>query len=204
MAEWLIRCQKLRLHFHPCAFISIVNWLSHSVAESEYSDSFLREHWVVKWLINLKTNLRNTFQFIGWQIIWMSPSIANLKADLSKPRSYWIRCRAPDSRSGCQLAWCQRWVGVAIKNIILYAWKQTTVMINTFVTYMRFLWVFLYEWFIILSLAMYAKSSSSRVGASWKYTITSVILLGNHVRKLAHAQLKMERLSEEDTFFMPV
>ena len=131
--------------------------------------SYLREHWVVKWLKNLKTNLRNTFQFIGWQIIWMSPSIANLKADLSKPRSYWIRCRAPDDWSGCQLAWCQRWVGVAIKNIILYAWKQTTVMINTFVMCIRVLWVFLYEWLIILSLD--AKRSSSRVGASWKYTI---------------------------------
>ena len=61
----------------------------------------------------------------------MSPSIANLKADLSKPRSYWIRYRAPDDWwSGCQLAWCRRWVGVAIKNIILYAWKRTKVMIN--------------------------------------------------------------------------
>lgn len=157
MAEWLIRCQKLRLRSHPCAFISIVNWLSNSVAESQYSNSFLREHWVVKWLINLKTNLRNIFQFIRWKFVWMSPSITNLKADLSKPRSYWIRCRAPDDRSGCQLAWCQRGVGVAIKNIILYAWKQTTVMINTFVMCIRVLWVFLYEWLIILSLAICQK-----------------------------------------------
>ena len=133
MAEWLIGCQTLRLWSHPRAFTSILNWLSHSVAESQCSNSFLREQWVVKWLTNLKTNLRNIFQFIGWQIVWISPSIANLKADLSKPRSYWIRCRAPDDRSGCKLAWCQRWVGVTIKNIILYAWKQTTVIINTFV-----------------------------------------------------------------------
>ena len=164
----------------------------------------MRENWVVKWVVHLKTNLRNILQFIGWQIVWISPSIANLKADLSKPRSYWIRCRSPDDRSGCQLAWCQRWVGVAIKNVILYAWKQTTVMINTFVMCMRVLRVFLYGWLIILSLAMYAKSSSSRVGASWKYSIASVIVLGNHERKLVHAQLKMEWLSEEDTFSMPV
>ena len=112
----------------------------------------------------------------------MSPSIANLKADLSKPRSYWIRYRAPDDWwSGCQLAWCRRWVGVAIKNIILYAWKQTTVKINLQPCYVHVCLMSFPVIDLILSLAMYAKSSSSRVCVSWKYTIVSVILLGNRV-----------------------